>query len=543
MYRRIARIASLLLLCCAAVATAHAKQNEPVIKIDGGLVQGTHSADYPNVVFFFGIPYAAPPVDELRWKPPQPPTGWNGVRRADQLSAACPQSDVLFKYNQGILAQIGGDPSKLKPVGRISEDCLYLNVMTTHPGFSGRQRPVMVWIHGGAGLWGRGDDMGAELAAAGAVVVTFNYRLGALGFLAHPALTAESAQHSSGNYALLDQIAALQWVRRNIAQFGGDPENVTVFGVSAGGAFGGCLMISPLAHGLFQRAILQSSVPLDLFPSIHHPGGEVQAAEEAGVKLAKTLGVGEGPDALKQLRSIPAGKLVCERGSPACDFDIDIVVDGWVVPDQPLALFARGQQEDIPVMVGSTEREYSTLMVLFPDHSSEAYRTWVKSSFAPIADDVLRAYPAPSSGDATESFVRAGTELRKIAPARWLAEATLKKRSKAYVYDLTWAFGTKGGQELGAFHGIDIFLLFHYPGTPWDKSAEAMAQVMRRYWIQFARTGDPSGSGLSNWPAFDSATASHLELGTQTRRATALHDDAFQLIKRLYSARIATLAP
>jgi len=532
---RTASTACLSFLCCAAVVSAHAKPIDPVIRTDSGLVQGTRSAAYPNVVLFLGLPYAAPPVGALRWKPPRPAAPWNGVRKTDELSAACPQTDRMVQFIRRAIASTGGDPSKVKPY-TTNEDCLYLNVMTPSAG-AGERRPVMVYFHGGSGISGRGDDGGAALAAAGAVVVTLNYRLGVLGWLAHPALTAESAQHSSGNYGLLDQIAALQWVHRNVAQFGGDPDNITIFGHSSGGEYGGCLMISPLAHGLFQRAILQSGVPLDLHPSVHHPGGEVPAAEELGVKLAQALAAGNGRDTLKQLRSIPADRLV-EEALP-----YDIVVDGWVIPHQPLAMFAHGKEEDVPVMVGSTEHEYSIYAVTFPDRSSAGFRDWVDRRFVPIAGDVLRLYPAPSPDDATECFIRAGTELTMSAPARWLAEATLKKKSKAYVYNLTWALGTKGGRELGAFHGIDVALLFWMPGVQWDKSAEAMAQVMRSYWIRFARTGDPNGSGLSNWPAYGLPAASYLELGTETRRATALHDDAFRLIDRLYRARLDALAP
>lgn len=535
MDRRTAAVARLVVVSCAVVVTAGAKQDELVIKTDAGLVQGTHSAGYPNVILFLGIPYAAPPVGALRWKPPQPPRTWNGVRRVDELSPACPQSDRMFQFVQRALGLTGGDPSKVKPY-ITNEDCLYLNVMTSSAS-TGERLPVMVYLHGGSGISGRGDDGGAALAAAGAVVVTLNYRLGVLGWLAHPALTAESAQHSSGNYGLLDQIAALQWVHRNITQFGGDAENVTILGHSSGGEYVGCLMVSPLARGLFRRAILQSGVPLNLHPSVHHPSGEALAAGELGVKLAHAHGARDGGNALKQLRSIPADTLVLET------LPYDIVVDGWVIPAEPLAMFAQAQQEDIPVMVGSTGRELSIYAATFADRSSVGFRDWVQRQFAPIADEVLRIYPAPSSGDATESFIRAGTDLMVTAPARWLAETTLKKKSKAYVYNVTWAFCTKGGQELGAFHGIDLALLFGMPGVPWDKSAEAMAQVMRRYWIRFARTGDPNGSGLSNWPAYELATASYLELGTQTRRATALHDDAFRLVKRLYAARLAALAP
>jgi para-nitrobenzyl esterase len=276
----------------------------------------------------------------------------------------------------------------------------------------------MVFIHGGGGRVGRGDEDGATLALKGAVVVTINYRLGVLGWLSHPALTAESPHHSSGNYGLLDQIAALQWVRRNIAQFGGDPRRVTIFGHSSGGEYVGCLMVSQLARGLFQRAILQSGVPFDLLASVHHPGGEVDSAEALGADLAQKLGAGDGPAALKKLRSISADELV-RTGMP-----YDLVVDGWAIPDQPLAIFAQGQQADVPVIVGSTEREFSNLMVFFPERTSDAFRNWVRHSYSPIADDLLRMYAAPPSADATESFIRAGTDLEMIAPARGTARAT-----------------------------------------------------------------------------------------------------------------------
>ena len=530
MHRRIAGISSVLALSVSAIASGQTKQNNLVVKIDSGLVQGAHSPDYPNLDFFRGIPYAAPPIGELRWKPPRPPGRWLGVRKADELSPACPQSDGFFRIRQRILTTLGGDPSTARAMDKTSEACLYLNVMTMRPDRNER-RPVMVFLHGGGGVMGRGDDAGATLALGGAVVVTINYRLGVLGWLAHPALTAESAQHSSGNYGLLDQIAALQWVHRNIAQFGGDRENVTIFGHSSGGEYAGCLMVSALARGLFQRAIMQSGVPLNLLPSVHHPGGEVEPAEKLGEKLAHTLETGEGPDALKRLRSIPAERLVNES------LPYDIVVDGWVLPDQPLAMFARGQQADIPVMAGSTEREFGNLIALFSDRSSEAYHAWVRRSFPPIADDVLRMYPAPPSGDATQSFIRAATELQMIAPARWLARSMLEKKNKAHLYQVTWAFDSKGGQEWGAFHGIDMLLLFDSLAVPRDKAGDALAQVMRRYWIQFAKTGDPNAPGLTNWPTYDSTTGSYLDLGAEIRRGAALHEAAFVLIDRLYKTR------
>jgi len=525
------RAAGRFLLGCATVMAGGAASDGPAIKTDTGLVQGTHSAEYPKVIVFYGLPYAAPPLGALRWKPPQPPASWTGVRRADQLSAACPQPDRMVMFRRRVVAELGGDPSTQKQ-DTTNEDCLYLNVMTT-PGAPGERRPVMVYLHGGSGVSGRGNEEGAALADAGAVVVTLNYRLGVLGWLAHPALTAESAHGSSGNYGLLDQIAALQWIHRNIARFGGDPENVTVFGHSSGAEYVACLIISPLARGLL-RAIVQSYAPFELRPSVHHPSGEVQAAEELGLKLAGSLGASGGSDGIKTLRSMPAEKLVVDA------LPYDLVVDGWVLPDQPLAMFARGQQADMPVMAGSTSRELS-IYVTEP-LSEEGYRDWAKGRFGPVVDEVLRLYPAPESGDASESFIRAGTELIIGAPVRWLAEATSKKKSRAYLYRVDWGFGTKGGQRLGAFHAIDIVLLFGLRGVPWDESGETVARTMRRYWVQFARTGDPNGSGLPAWPAYDAAKASFLNLGTDTRQATVLDNDSFRLIQRLYSERMAALS-
>jgi hypothetical protein len=216
-------------------------RSDPVVKIDSGLDEGTRSPDNSELVFFRGIPYAAPPVGELRWKPPQPPAPWRATLKADEPSAVCPQSDFLYRAIQRTISTLGGDPSRVRPVGRTSEDCLYLNVMTATLQSKNLQ-PVMLWIHGGGGVNGRGDDAGASLASMGAVVVTINYRLGVFGWLSHLALTAESPHESSGNYGLLDQIAALLWVRRNIAKFGGDPSNVTIFGQSSGGEYVGCLI-------------------------------------------------------------------------------------------------------------------------------------------------------------------------------------------------------------------------------------------------------------------------------------------------------------
>jgi para-nitrobenzyl esterase len=537
---RLAHVLLICLLLCSSVCIAYGRAprpraQSPVVKIDTGVLEGTYSPANPKLAFFRGIPYAAPPVGELRWKPPQPPARWHSIRKADELSAACPQTDFLVRARQRTVSMAGGDPSLVKPVGRTSEDCLYLNVMTTGL-HNNTLQPVMLWIHGGGGAFDRGDDNGASLAAKGVVVVTINYRLGVLGWLSHPALTAESPHQSSGNYGLLDQIAALQWVRRNIAKFGGDPANVTIFGHSSGGEYVGCLMLSLLARGLFQRAIMQSGVPLDLRPSIHHPGDEVEPAHNHGIEFARKLGAGNDSEGINKLRSASADELL----KASAEDGFDAVVDGWVLPDQPLVMFAHHDQADVPLIVGATAREFGNLAG--PSERTPAmFRNWVQTSFAPIAPDILSLYAIPTPADARETFIRAATDLGEIAPARWMAQAMQGMKSKAYLYEVVWAYPSPGGQQLGAFHGIDPYLMFDSPPVPRDATGDALAEALRDYWVQFARTGNPNVQGLPTWQPYDSATGSYLELGAEIRMATRLQQEAFVLVDRLYTLRLGRL--
>lgn len=527
---RLVRIVAFACVSTCALASTRTQSRDLVVKIESGVVRGAQSPGYPNLIFFRGIPYAAPPVGDLRWKPPQPPLRWTGVRKAEELSPACPQSDTWFWIRQRLLNQLGGDPSKARPMDKTSEDCLYLNVMTPHPG-SSQRLPVMFYIHGGGGTIGRGDDDGAALAATGkVVVVTINYRLGALGWFSHPALTAESEHHSSGNYGLLDQIAALQWVRRNITQFGGDPDNVTIWGHSSGGGYVGILMISPLARDLFHRAIMQSGVPFDPQPRLHDSVGNLPFAEESGMKIARSLGA-DGADALAKLRSTPAEKLI------KIDMSSDTIVDGCVVTDEPLAMFARGQEADVPVIVGSTEREMANLISFSPDLSADAYHSWIKDFLGPLADEGLRVYSAPSTGDASAEFIRAQSDLYFTAPARWLAESMRNKKSKAFLYHSTYSFDSPGGGRWGAFHGSDLTLLFDYTGIPRNQSGDALARAMRQYWIQFAKTGDPNVPDQPKWPRYDAVTGAYLDLGEPIHASVSLHPEAFDLIDQLYTSR------
>src|SRR5580692_9534191 len=305
-----------------AVASPTSGSANPVVRIDGGLIRGASAA---GVNSFLGLPYAAPPTGNLRWRPPQPASSWSGVRDATQFGASCPQAQAHNPF---------------LPPGTISEDCLYLNVYTPTLR-SGSGRPVLVWIHGGGLVQdgGRNYD-GTKLAAAGTVVVTINYRLGALGFLAHPALASHGA---AGNYGLMDQQAALRWVQRNIARFGGDPRNVTIAGQSAGGLSVLAQMVSPGARGLFQRAIVQSGT----FALNQRP---LATAEASGEKFAQSVGCADQTAAC--LRNVPVSDLVAKFG-----VEIPGVVDGSVLTQPIGAALARGQFARVPVINGITHDE------------------------------------------------------------------------------------------------------------------------------------------------------------------------------------------
>lgn len=330
----------------------------PRVTLKSGTLEGAHFGTAANDAAFLGVPYAAPPVGGLRWKPPTPPAKWSGARKATQFGAACPQ------LRAGWL-----------PYPVWSEDCLFLNIWTTQPGRRPKL-PVIVYFHGGSNTAGYSqlDPLGPALSPMGIVFVSANYRLGPFGFLAHPALTSESGHHSSGNYGLLDQIEALKWVRENIVHFGGDPRRVTVMGQSSGAVDICLLMASPLATGLFRGAILesgdcQSTLNEDIRTPLSY-NGISGTGESDGELLAKDLGVGDGPEALHKLRSIPAGKIL-KAWSQDRRIQFDAIVDGWVVPEQPARTFAEGRQAGVAVLEGSNADEATVL--------SNNLKTWMST--------------------------------------------------------------------------------------------------------------------------------------------------------------------
>jgi para-nitrobenzyl esterase len=473
-------LAIALLLTLAGPYYVCAAIPEP-IKTANGLVTGTAGA-ISEVRVFKGLPFAAPPVGDLRWQPPQPAKNWDAVRAADTFSANCMQRAA----GGGAFPPYGGDRSATQ----MSEDCLYLNVYTTAAAASER-RPVMVWIHGGAYTSGAGAIyQGEELARKGVVVVTINYRLGVFGFMAHPELTKESPNHVSGNYAFLDQLAALRWVQKNIAAFGGDPSRVTIFGESAGSWSVNNLVATPLGKGLFQRAIGESGGQFTITRTL-------AASEAAGTRF----GDDQHAPTLAALRALPADTV--NRGQ----FQTSATVDGWVFPQDVLATFKTGKQNDVPVIIGSNANEGS---IFTGDNVSAAsFKEQSERRYGPDADAFLALYPFTTDKDARAAqaaSMRDGTfgwEMRT-----WARLQTQTGKSKVYLYYLSRVPPLPNSDWLGAQHGAEIPYAFNWPNgkhstqVAWTDTDRKLAEQVSSYWVNFATTGDPNGKDLPKWDAY-----------------------------------------
>jgi para-nitrobenzyl esterase len=462
-------------LAAALVPVAGAKAADaPVVKVDAGALQGV-AAD--GVASFKGVPFAKPPVGMWRWRPPQRPDGWNGVRPATAYGAICMQPTVPGDNGVGS--------------GPVSEDCLTLNVFTprTDPSAHAAPLPVMVWIHGGGLVNGSGTAAlydGTHLAQQGVVVVTINYRLGRFGFFAHPALTAETPKTYLGNYGLMDQIAALQWVKRNIAVFGGDPGNVTIFGESAGGYSVDRLMLIRQARGLFHKAISQSGAYKD-------PNLTLAAAEQEGVAFARRMGVaGDDPAAL---RALPAAAIVAADDlSEASDWGAPIL-DGRLLTEDARSGFGRGRSARVPYLIGSNSLE------LHLDPESPRFAKLIKQTPDEIAA-LVTAYGSQAAFD-----LHAPTDVAFAEPARALARDHAISGSPTYLYRFAVLSAGAPASLKGAPHASDRQYVFDtLKASPWptDERDETLAKTISAYWVAFARTGDPNGDGRPHWPAYNS---------------------------------------
>jgi para-nitrobenzyl esterase len=468
---------------------------------------------------FAGIPYARGPVGELRWRPPQPPEPWSGIRPATEFGAMAPQ--ILAVAGAGV----PGDPTEQ------SEDCLSINVWTPAPDTA--RRPVMVWIHGGgfasgtgASILYRGDDL---VRNGDVVVVTFNYRLGALGFLAHPVLAAPSAEGEMfGNWGLLDQVAALRWVRDHIADFGGDPTNVTVFGESAGSMSISALLSSPPARGLFRRAVLQSGPPYT-----HSPA---RAASAAG-DLVEELGLRQLDREL--LASVPASDLVeaTARLQAALPRPGEVpipflpVIDGAVLPQRPEEALAAGGAAGVDVLIGTNRDELAFFILGDPrlhDLDDAGLATWFQRAAPHVpANRIIDTYREARGkrGEATtprDLLVAAGTDWVFRWPSLSLAASQARHGAEVFVYLFTWETPLFGGR-LGACHALELPFVFGSVRRPaiaaftgGGPAAEELSSHMQAAWLSFARHGDPAHEGIGSWPAWDPTDRATMIFGTDS---------------------------
>jgi para-nitrobenzyl esterase len=506
------RLISPLALIFAGALPLCAAIDGPV-KLDAGKVSGAPGTD-ADVRVFKGLPFAAPPVGPLRWRSPQPVAHWDGVRKADEFGPMCMQA-----------AGRGGGAQ------RMSEDCLYLNVWTAAKTASER-RPVLLWIHPGGYTSGSGaapGTNGEKLAKKGVVVVTINYRLGSLGFFAYPELTKESDRNASGNYALMDQTAALEWVQKNIAAFGGDPKRVTVDGDSAGASSIGNLVGSPRAKGLFQRAISESGAWLGL--SVGHTN-TLAEAEQAGVKGAETIGA----HSLAELRARPADEILKIRGGGP-------IVDGWFLPEDVGKVFAEGKQNDVPVLLGSNKDEGT--FFLQPTTAAK-YVENVRRRYGDVAEAYLKIYPGNTDEEANASQLAAFRDELGWVMRNWASLQSKTGKSKAYLYYFiheppeAGGASPRGGRGSGATHGAEAAYVFEnlLPPRPWTDLDRQVSDTISSYWVNFATNGNPNGKGLPEWQAFDKKTGDRrMVLGDKAEMGSGLDQAKVDFFQAKYDKR------
>ncbi len=513
---------------------------EKVIMTTSGPVKGM---TIEGIAVYLGIPYAAPPAGNLRWKPPVPPEPWKEPRLMDNYGSACPQTEE----------------SVMPRLINIGENCLTLNIWTPAVN-EAESLPVMMFIHGGGFARGRGSDPifnTPHLSKKGVVLVTINYRLGALGFLAHPALTAESPNHNSGNYGIMDQIMALKWIKENIHQFGGNPNNVTIFGQSAGGASVIALMASPLSRGLFHRAIAQScsyAPPVIRHLSKHQHG--LDSMETLSIRFVEELGVKNKDNPLKELRAMPWQELVHiwekavqnkQAGTKVSGSWMlnHLINDGYVLKQSPGKVFKSGKQHNVPFITGTTLDEGSVIVFLMNVVTVEKYYAYLERCFGQQWHTVLEKYPAHDD----TSAVKVARQLLGdtfVAGSRAMARCMSAIQPKTYLYQFTmppkiFIFRIPGVKdrvkELGCYHTAELPYLFHFlPGSKITDEDRKFSEEMMGYWVRFARSGDPNGDNAPSWFPYDLSAEQHLILDNPVEVGWHLNKKACDIIDELVEA-------
>ncbi|MEB0263030.1 MULTISPECIES: carboxylesterase family protein [unclassified Mucilaginibacter] len=498
--KRILTLSLVLITYCAFSQEAF-----KVIQTTAGKISGTVSED-KSVHIFKGIPFATPPVGDLRWKAPQPAKPWAGVKECTQFA----KSPMQAKPNEfGVYTReflIKDEP--------LSEDCLYLNIWTAAKS-PAEKRPVMVWIYGGGFVSG-GTNVpiydGEALAKKGIILVSIPYRVGILGFFSHPELTKESPNHASGNYGLMDQLAALNWVKQNIAAFGGDPNNVTIAGQSAGSMAVNSLVASPLAKGLFNRAIAESGANFITGP---FGGSTLQQAEEAGIKTAEALGA----RSLADLRKLPAEELLKQFGGRP-------IVDGYILPQSIAATFAANKENSVPLLTGWNADDAFVGKL----KNAADYRTDAQKKYGDKAAEFLKLYPGDTDEQAAKSQIAINRDQTfGTQNYTWANVQSAKGKAKVYLYRFSRRLpATEAFKKYGAFHTGEVAYVFNnlkFLNRPLEQVDYDLANTISQYWVNFVKTGNPKGYQLPAWPSYNTTTAKIMYLG-ETPAAKSLVDKA-----------------
>lgn len=511
-----------LLILVSTLFTCKAQQPLIQTHVSQGEIEGVLEE---GLGIFKGIPYAEPPIGDLRWKDPVPAKAWKGIYKADTYKAMPMQEVASF-------------PNAPKP--NVSEDCLYLNIMTPAKKV-GEKLPVMVWIHGGGFITGSAlSPMGFNLAKQGVVYVCIEYRTGAMGFLSLPELTAESPHRTSGNYGLLDQILGLKWIKENIAAFGGDPKKVTIFGESAGAIAVSMLCASPMAKGLFRGAISESGgsfCPIDSVRVDNNGIRDQKGAEAHGVDFMHRMGA----NSLEEMRKMDAMKLVSDKQTTGVG-GFWPCVDGYVITDDQYKLYQQGVYNDVNVIIGTNSDEGS--MFVRPTTVAN-YQRMVHGTYGKFANEILAAYPARNE---EETFYAQSDIFRETAfswPSyAWanLQRETGKSNVWLYYFDVMspFSFGGPGTKPRGAGHSMELSYVFNTPifsGPQGDNRSleeKSVSAKISKYWINFVKTGNPNGDGLMNWPVYDKNKASVMYFNNEFKIIEVPNRDKLELMEKFY---------
>lgn len=490
-----------VLILFIGVLSAWAASPADEVTIENGKLQGTTNEDH-SVRMFKGIPFAAPPVGDLRWKAPQPATNWSGVRQADKFGSACLQTNVF-----GDIYFRDAQPS---------EDCLTLDIWIPAKSAS-TKIPVIVWFYGGGFVAGSASEPrydGENLAKKGVIIVNPNYRLGVFGFFSHPELSNESGRNASGNYGLLDQVAALQWVVKNIAAFGGDPRNITIAGESAGSLSVSALMASPLSRNLFQKAIGESGAFFPSGPSAGMRLHPVVDTQQSGVKFAESVGA----KSLAEMRAKPGDELLQAAAKLGRGFGFGPNIDGYFLPTDVLSVYAKGVQSHVPLLAGWNADEGKMFVLMAPQKpTAKSFAEQAQGRFGDQAAEFLKLYPAATDQEAVLSAeALSGDDFIAFSTWKWIDMQRKTGTSPVYEYRFEQVPAVKPGAmigpvpaaEAGSRHACEIEYVFQtlksQEGVSWTDEDFRVSEAMASYWVNFAKTGNPNSSGLPDWPKYDS---------------------------------------